>query len=266
MKPSYLYTALLMALVGGAVLTIPRLLGADPDPVSTVVQKADPRFGGTEAAIATARRTKNTTALLGINALLQPIDSPESRYWQAYSLFQVAILRNNAHDKDHARQYVDRAIRVLDQLPVKDSEDYALMALMRAFSIRFVSFFNVSGVAQQAKTDGLKAIETDSTNLRAFLVAGLNDFYTPVMFGGQKEAEALFRRAVALGDQPGALHSNVHWGQDQAFEYLCTFYNQRGQRLQAEAVRQRAALRFPANAAFKRLSAPAPQPLTPPLQ
>lgn len=232
---------LLMALIGWGIYTGLQLLRPRDQVVEQTGQSAknDPRFGGIEAQIETARKQVNDAALATIEQQLTKAQTDEAAYWLAYTLFQRAVIREDKKDMDGAKAYAEQALARLGKLPRKDSEDYALLSMIRAYSIQFASFFEVSSIADRAKREANAAIRADSTNLRAFYVAGLNDYHTPPMFGGRKKAESLFLKAIALGSQ--ATHrSNVSWGLKQAYANLEQFYKEAGNARAAQRIKEQA--------------------------
>ena len=59
------------------------------------------------------------------------------QYWRGYLQFYLAIYHLKSGAKDLAEKETDRGIALLKAMERKNSEDYALLALMEGFSIQF---------------------------------------------------------------------------------------------------------------------------------
>ncbi len=82
-------------------------------------------------------------------------------------------------------------------------------------------------LSNQAKTMAQKAIELDGDNLRAYLVLGINNYYTPELYGGKSKCEAYFKKAIALPDRTSENEFDPTWGKGDAFYFLLSYYKNR---------------------------------------
>ena len=73
-------------------------------------------------------------------------------------------------------------------------------------------------LSNQAKTMAQKAIELDGDNLRAYLVLGINNYYTPELYGGKSKCEAYFKKAIALPDRTS--ENEPYLGKRRCFLFL----------------------------------------------
>ena len=180
-------------------------------------------------AFVVAVDTKKTSELLVIQEQLKSLHQEKKQnlilYWQAYSHSFSSLYYLIQQDKKQAEKEIDKGIEILENIENKNSEDYALLGNMQNFSIPFKGM-KVIFISQKVKENGNKAIELDTTNLRAYYVLGANDFYTPKMYGGGKKAEEYFKKAISLPDQKMKNPYLPSWGKDDAYEYLIRFYIQ----------------------------------------
>ena len=100
-------------------------------------------------------------------------------YWQSYARSMVTIYFMKMKQTAKAESAINRACDDMEKLDKKNTEDYALLASVQ----------NAGKLSSQAVENAQKAIQMDSTNLRAWYVLGTNDFYTPAFFGGGKKTE-----------------------------------------------------------------------------
>jgi tetratricopeptide (TPR) repeat protein len=248
MKLKYILMTLSMALVGWVVLKAPAFLKKKDAAVITTMKNVDARYQTFEQRIT---NTKKIEDLVAINQELGSIKGHEFLYLQAYNLYWQAIQNSKTKNNENAKAAIEKAIALLDNSSEKSSEDYALLSLARAFSIQFATFFDVASIAGKAKEDYEKAMVIDSTNLRAYLVAGINDMHTPAMFGGGKKTVYFLEKAIALNTAPNNNGHSVGWGKDQAYISLISFYKAQGKKQEAENLRLEALKVFPENEFLK---------------
>ena len=114
----------------------------------------------------------------------------------------------------------------------------------------------VGDLSNQAKTMAQKAIELDGDNLRAYLVLGINNYYTPELYGGKSKCEAYFKKAIALPDRTSENEFDPTWGKGDAFYFLLSYYKNRkddGDQELFEKLKQDARNKFPDDKRFKRI-------------
>ena len=145
------------------------------------------------------------------------------QYWRGYLQFYLAIYHLKSGAKDLAEKETDRGIALLKVMERKNSEDYALLALMEGFSIQFKGM-KVIVISQKMQEHGQLALSMDSTNLRAHYVLGNHDFYTPKAFGGGKKVEKYLKKAVSLPAQTVPNPFLPSWGKEESYELLIRHY------------------------------------------
>ncbi len=145
------------------------------------------------------------------------------RYWQAYTQFYISITYMDMENKKRAGKENDIGVNYLKGIKNKNSEDYALLAMMQGFSIQFKGM-RVVFISSSAKENAQNALLLDSTNLRANYVYASNDFYTPKAYGGGEEAEKYLLKAISLPEQKVKNGYLPSWGKEETYEMLVKLY------------------------------------------
>jgi hypothetical protein len=159
----------------------------------------------------------------GLEQLYTTKNLPLILYWRSYLQFFSSIYYLEKGDKAAAEKEVEKGIDWIISIKKKNSEDYALLSMMKGFGIQFKpmkAMFTGPDAQKNAKT----AIAMDSTNLRAYYVYATNDFYTPEMFGGGKETEKYLLKALSLPVQRFKNDYLPSWGKEDAYELLIRYY------------------------------------------
>lgn len=152
----------------------------------------------------------------------QPINLVQ--YWRAYSEYYLAVFYSNKQDEKNSEKHIDEGIDYLKNMKNKNSEDYALLAMMQSFSIQFVSGMKAGIISRKVQKNANKALSLDEQNLRAYFVLGSNDFYTPESFGGGKKAEQYLKDALSKPDQKVKNSYLPSWGREASYELLIKHY------------------------------------------
>lgn len=172
--------------------------------------------------------SRKTDGLLSIKSDLQTLEkshnNPLIKYWQGYLQYYHAIYHIQAGNKADSEKEIEAGIDIMDHIKNKNSEDLALLALLQSFSIQFKSGMEAGAMSGKVKGNIKKAIKLDEQNLRAFYVAGSNDYYTPEKYGGGAEVENYLFKAIALPDQKIKSIYLPSWGKDSAYEMLIKWY------------------------------------------
>ncbi|MEL6639032.1 MAG: hypothetical protein AAFW73_04905 [Bacteroidota bacterium] len=191
---------------------------------------------------------QDATALQSLSERLESTyaERPQNlvRYWSAYLQYYWAIYHLKSEDEKAANRHLQRGIDWLDELPRKNAEDYALLAMMQGFAIRFSTAKTIQ-LSRAAKKNVGYALAIDSTNLRAHYVMASNDYYTPAIYGGGKIVERHLQRAVALPDQKVENAFLPSWGKELAYELLVRWYIKGERWAEAKATFQQAQGLFP---------------------
>jgi tetratricopeptide (TPR) repeat protein len=169
-------------------------------------------------------------------------------YWMAYSQYFRAIYLLKTGDNEGSREKVEAGIERLKSIKTKSSEDYALLSVMRSFSIQFVDNVMKQGMLSgQVRDEARKAIRLDDQNLRAYYALGSIDFYTPKEYGGVQEAEKLLLKAVSLEEQQAEGNDLPTWGKDFAYQMLVSLYLKNNDPAQAKRYWEEAHRLYPDN-------------------
>ncbi|MEM1336405.1 MAG: hypothetical protein AAGF96_01585 [Bacteroidota bacterium] len=154
-------------------------------------------------------------------------------YWQAYLQYYAAIFYLSQENKEKAEAEIDIAVDLMDDLGDKNSEDYALLALVESFSIQFKGL-KAMFISGSIKKNGKRAISLDPKNCRAYYVLASNDFYTPEQYGGGEQAEELLVKALSLPAQQQQNPYLPSWGKEESYELLVKHYVKSDQRDKAK--------------------------------
>lgn len=144
-------------------------------------------------------------------------------YWRSYLYFYSSIYYLKIGDKETAEKEIDKGIEWLKDIKRKNSEDYALLAMLQGFGIQFKEM-RAMFIGPEANKNAKKAIAIDSTNLRAYYVYANNDLYTPEKYGGGKEAEKYLLKAISLPVQKIKNEYLPSWGKEESYEMLIKLY------------------------------------------
>lgn len=175
-------------------------------------------------------------------------------YWLGYAYYNEAIYYLTLKNNEKSKETIHLAIDLLDGIKEKNSEDYALLALLQSFSIKFISGMQAGVVSSRVKKNAKQAIKMDDKNLRAYYVYGSNDFYTPEQYGGGAEAEEYLKKAISIDAQYKDDPTSPTWGKNPAYEILIRFYIKRGDKTSAKKYYDEAIVLFPNDYQIKQLA------------
>jgi len=178
--------------------------------------------------------SKNNKALLKDNKALSELSKSLNElnkskkqnlilYWQSYLQFYSSIYYFKKGDKETAEKEIDKGIKWLNEMNNKNSEDYALLAMLQGFGIQFKGMKAIF-ISEDIKENLKKAIAIDTSNLRAYYVSASNDFHTPLKYGGGKKTEKYLLKAISLPIQKIKNNYLPSWGKEEAYEMLIKFY------------------------------------------
>ncbi len=171
--------------------------------------------------------SKNNNILSELSNRLEELNKEKKQniilYWRSYLQFYFSIYYLKKDDKEAAEKEIDKGIAWLDDMKNKNSEDYALLAMLQGFGIQFKGM-KAMFISSDAKKNVKKAIAIDSTNLRAYFVYASNDFHTPEKYGGGKEDEKYLLKAISLPVQKIKNDYLPSWGKEESYEMLIKVY------------------------------------------
>lgn len=171
--------------------------------------------------------SKDNSVLSKLSVELEQLNKEKKQniilYWRSYLQFYSSIYYLKKNDNKTAEKEVDKGIDWLKGLENKNSEDYALLAMLQGFGIQFKGM-KAMFISSDIKKNANQAIAIDSTNLRAYYVYASNDFHTPEQYGGGKEAEKYLLKAISLPTQKIKNDYLPSWGKEDAYEMLIKLY------------------------------------------
>lgn len=178
-------------------------------------------------------------------------------YWEAYALYKCSILSSIMKKKEDAEKFTVKAIEILESIKGKTTEDYALLGMLKNYQINFSGWLATIKLSNQAKSMAQKAIELNGNNLRAYLVLGINNYYTPELYGGKSKCEEYFKKAISLPVRTSANEFDPTWGREDAFYFLLAYYKNRkkdGDQKLFEQLKRDALEEYPDDKRFERFN------------
>jgi hypothetical protein len=166
-------------------------------------------------------------------------------YWYSFACYYHSILLIIEKDNKKSEEILDKGIKEIESVNLKNSEHLALLALMESFSIQFAPGIQAPFISKRVKENTEKALQIDSLNLRAYYVLGSNDFYTPEQYGGGKKTESFLKKAISLKDQTVSNPYLPSWGKNSAYELLIRFYIKKQNLNEAKKYYKEAIAAFP---------------------
>lgn len=178
-----------------------------------------------EYLIDSLQRVEDYENLANLASQISKINKNENKvlhYWESYALFKMAISTIET-DKELAEKNANKSIAVLESIDYKDSEDYALLALVINFSINFSSMLTKPIKSRKVINLAKKSLELDSNNPRAYVALGINNFFTPEIFGGKSKTEEYLLKALKYIPKQN-LVGKPSWGKLRILYYLVRYY------------------------------------------
>ena len=162
------------------------------------------------------------TLIIELDQISNPPNTHWKEYWTAYALYQSSIYYAYGPNKDEKKGegYVDKAIKLLDSVKDKNSEDYALLGMMKGYSLQWKSFFSMAKESSIAGKWVEKAVKMDDQNPRAHYTYGNNNYFTPKMFGGGKKADEYLTTALQLYKESIPNPMMPSWGEEDTYNKL----------------------------------------------
>lgn len=172
-------------------------------------------------------------------------------YWSAYSKFYLSIFYDKTGNKSKAKKEINNGIEILQKIEFKTSEEYSLLAYLQSFSLQF-NYEEAQKIVEQATDNSQKAIELDSTNLRAYFVAGSLMYYSSDKSKVAK-SEKYFLKAISLKEQAFDDNKLPSWGKDEAYSMLIKIYLKRNDKILAKKYFSEAKENFPNSYSIRNL-------------
>lgn len=173
------------------------------------------------------------------------ISTASKIYWKSYIFYNKSIFYKSVlGDDDNAGKNIDLAIESLEENS-KNSEDFALLAACKSFSIQFANMTQLGKISGEVSDFANKALELNSKNIRAYYVLASNNFYTPKMFGGMTKVEEYSLKGLA---SPNSLNDDFYspyWGKTRLYEIYIAYLESENRKEDAEKYRNIAKKEFP---------------------
>lgn len=148
---------------------------------------------------------------------------PIIQYWRAYLSFYQSIYYLETGSKEKSEKVLNQGMQLLEDIPSKNSEDYALLSMMQGFNLQFQGM-NAMFMARAVNKNIMYALSLEEDNIRANYVYASNDYYTPEMYGGGQEVETYLLKALSLEEQKEVSDILPSWGKEEAYELLIKHY------------------------------------------
>lgn len=165
--------------------------------------------------------------LLKLSNELEELSTTEEQgiiiYWRSYLQFYSSIYFLKKGEREIAEKEIDKGIDWLTEIQKKNSEDYALLAMLQGFSIQFKGA-KARYISDDIKKSAKQALAIDSTNLRAHYVFASNNFYAPEKYERTDEVEKHLLNAISLPAQKVQNKYLPSWGKEEAYEMLIKLY------------------------------------------
>jgi len=173
------------------------------------------------------------------------ISTENKIYWKSYIFYNKSIFyKSSLKNDDNASKNIDLAIENLEKNP-KTSEDFALLAACKSFSIQFANMTQLGKISAEVSDNANKALELNSKNIRAYYVLASNNFYTPKMFGGMTKVEEYSLKGLAC---PNTLSDDIYspyWGKPKLYAIYIKYLETENRKEDAEKYKNIAKKEFP---------------------
>lgn len=166
-------------------------------------------------------------------------------YWQSMEKFYEAQVCMDMNDDDMAQNELTEGINMINEYGNKDSELYALLAAEQSLLIKYAKGMRAGTLSMESAANAEKAISADSANMRAWLIAGMIDYFTPKFYGGGKKAEKYLSMATSLPEQKIVNPYLPSWGKEMAYILLIQYYLDNKQTEKARKVYSEAVQSYP---------------------
>lgn len=164
-------------------------------------------------------------------------------YWLSYLYYKKSISEFKETKLELSQQSIERAMNYLEQIGKKDSEYYCLLAYEQIFYFQFVKRQDMFIFMNKLNNSLKMAIELDRSNPRAYYVNGYYDYYTPKEYGGKKKTEKFLLQAISMRNPQKPFSPT--WGIVDSYSILIQYYIEKGKKMKAKAMYDKAINKFP---------------------
>ena len=172
--------------------------------------------------------------------------TPQNKvYWKSYLLYYRSVFyKSIMNDDKKASEAIDLAIEPLET-KAKTSEDFALLAMCKSFSIQFVNMTQLGKVGAEVNEYADKSLALNSKNLRAYYVLASHNYYTPKMFGGMIRVEEYSLKGLSCPISLDTDSYSPNWGKSKLYEILINYFEGEKRNDDAEKYKNLAKKEFP---------------------
>ncbi|MEM1337895.1 MAG: hypothetical protein AAGF96_09095 [Bacteroidota bacterium] len=161
-----------------------------------------------------------------------------SLYWMAYLKYVFSQYYTKNNENDSAKNAVLKGMQLLEKIDIKNSDDYALLAMLEGAFIQYLQNQDIVLYNIKAKNNIKKALALDSTNIRAHFVAANHDLHTPKVYGGGKIAEKHLKKVINSSPKEQQNAFAPSWGRKESYALLIAHYNQQNENKKEAEVRK----------------------------
>ena len=170
-------------------------------------------------------------------------------YWQGYVQYYTSILQDFTDRSSEGKKTLKDGIETLEKTNKKNSETYALLGMMRSFSIRYNKFSAIF-ISKEAQKCASKAIQLDPKNPRGYYVKGSHEYYTPKNMRNNSKAIDNLKKTIQYSHTALSNPFMPSWGEKEAYELLIRLYKETKEEEKAKEYYKEAKNRFPNNYRF----------------
>ncbi len=190
----------------------------------------------------------NTRQLDEVEAILESKKTDNENlknYWIAYINYYKTIIAMQFENKELGSKSNKKGIKILEGSKNKNSDDYALLVLLKGMSYPFASGMEALAISKDINKLLEKGIKADDKNFRVYYAQGSIDFYTPKEYGGGTKAESALLKAIELPEKNTGNSQLPTWGKEEACDLTIRFYLRENQKDKAKTYFDRAKQLFP---------------------
>lgn len=166
-------------------------------------------------------------------------------YWIAYINYHKTIIAMQLKDKNLGSKSNNKGIDLLENNQNKNSDDYALLVLLKGMSYPFASGMEAPAISKDINNYLEKGIEAEDKNFRVYYAQGNIDFYTPKEYGGGTKVEKALLKALNLPEKNKGNSQLPTWGKEEAYDLIIRFYLRENQKDKAKIYFEQAKKLFP---------------------
>ncbi|AQW95510.1 hypothetical protein CMU59_14225 [Elizabethkingia anophelis] len=165
-------------------------------------------------------------------------------YWVAYINYYKTIIEMQMGKKKLMKSSNMKGINVLDKNIHKNSDDYALLSLLKGLSFSYSPGIEAMSITKDINELLEKGTEANDKNFRVYYAKASIDFYTPKEYGGGTKTEEALLKAITL---PEINHDSSlpTWGKEETYDLIIRFYLREKQKDKAKTYFEKAKQIFP---------------------